>query len=62
MPALRDDKEEIFPAADYHEVIDNPIMFTVPDTATIRFDEMNVLISVYSPGKGADCKGLPGSK
>ncbi len=60
MPAIRDDKEEIFSAADYHEVVDNPIMFTVPDTATIRFDEMNVLISVYSPGKGLTAKDFQG--
>ena len=54
--ASRDDAEEIFTAPDYHTVVDNPIMFTVPDTATIRFDEMNVLISVYSPGKGLKAK------
>ncbi len=60
MAALRDDKEEIFSAADYHEVVDNPILFTVPDTATIRFDEMTVLISVYSPGKGLTAKDFQG--
>lgn len=60
IPVLRDAKEEIFEAIDYHEVVDNPIMFTVPDTATIRFDEMNVLISVYSPGKGLTAKDFQG--
>ncbi len=56
IPVSRDDTEEIFTAPDYNTVVDNPIMFTVPDTATIRFDEMNVLISVYSPGKGITAK------
>ncbi len=56
IPVLRDDAEEIFTAPDYHTVVDNPIMFSVPDTVTIRFEEMNVLISVYSPGKGLTAK------
>lgn len=57
---LRNDNEEIFSVPDYHDVIDNPIMFTIPDTATIKFDEMNVLISVYSPGKGLTAKDFQG--
>jgi predicted metalloprotease with PDZ domain len=57
---VRNDNEEIFSVPDYHDVIDNPIMFTIPDTATIKFDEMNVLISVYSPGKGLTAKDFQG--
>lgn len=57
MPAVsRTETLEIFSSPDYHEVVDSPIMFTKPDTATIRFDEMTVLISVYSPGKGLTAK------
>ncbi|HEY3251385.1 MAG TPA: peptidase M61 [Ignavibacteria bacterium] len=47
----RTNDEETFTAPDYHYLVDNPIMFTVPDTASIGFNEANVMISVYSPGK-----------
>ncbi len=57
LPAFsRDDAQEVFYSPDYHEVVDNPIMFCKPDTATIVFDEMTVLLSVYSPGKGLSAK------
>lgn len=52
----RTEDTEVFTAKNYHDVVDNPIMFTVPDTATISFEEMNVLMSVYSPGKGLSAK------
>jgi len=54
----RNDLEEIFTSDDYQFLVDNPILFTVPDTITINFDEMNVLISVYSPGKGIRAKDM----
>ncbi len=54
----RTDTEEIFTAPDYHFLVDNPIMFTVPDTATINFPEAKILISVYSPGKGMTAKDI----
>jgi predicted metalloprotease with PDZ domain len=61
MPVLsRSESEEIFYTPDYHELVDNPILFTVPDTATIRFEEMTILISVYSPGKGMTAKDFQG--
>ncbi|MBL8007534.1 MAG: peptidase M61 [Ignavibacteria bacterium] len=49
---LRNENEEVYTAPDYQFLVDNPIMFCIPDTITVRFDEANVLISVYSPGKG----------
>lgn len=54
----RTDTEEIFTAPDYHILVDNPIMFTVPDTTSIIFDEAKILISVYSPGKGMTSKDI----
>ncbi|MBK8549571.1 MAG: peptidase M61 [Ignavibacteria bacterium] len=54
--AERTETLEIFTAPDYQYVVDNPIFFNVPDTATINFDETKILISVYSPGKGLTAK------
>jgi predicted metalloprotease with PDZ domain len=44
--------------SNYNEVVDNPIMYTRPDTAHIRIGESDILISVYSPSKKADAKGI----
>ncbi|MGB3074539.1 MAG: peptidase M61 [Chitinophagales bacterium] len=38
-----------FTKPNYHELADNPIMYNVPDTATVRVGNCDVLISVYSP-------------
>lgn len=35
----------------YFEVIDNPIMYAAPDSASFKVGEMEVLIDVYSPNK-----------
>jgi len=35
----------------YHRLVDSPIMYTVPDTASINVGGAHVLISVYSPNK-----------
>lgn len=43
---------EILTAPSYQYLVDNPILYNVPDTATVSFDEASILISVYSPQKG----------
>ncbi len=50
--------EETFSAPGYHYLVDNPIMFSFADTASISFDEANVMISVYSPGKGMNAPDI----
>lgn len=35
----------------YNRIVDNPIMYCVPDTTSIMVDNSKVLISVYSPNK-----------
>ncbi|MEZ4689464.1 MAG: peptidase M61 [Ignavibacteria bacterium] len=49
---------EVFNSPDYAFLVDNPIFFNVPDTASIIFPEAKVLISVYSPGKGITAKDI----
>lgn len=40
-----------FSTASYNQIVDNPIMFNVPDTTIIKVGKSIVLISVYSPHK-----------
>jgi predicted metalloprotease with PDZ domain len=42
----------------YNEAVDNPIMYSVPDTAHIRVGTSDILISLYSPGHKSDAKTL----
>lgn len=35
----------------YFEVVDNPIMYAEPDTASFKVEDMQVLLHVYSPNK-----------
>lgn len=57
-PLQRNESDEVFTAPDYQFLVDNPIFFNVPDTTSIKFDEANILISVYSPGKGITSKDI----
>ncbi|MEP7146105.1 MAG: peptidase M61, partial [bacterium] len=54
----RTDTQEIFTSPGYQFLVDNPIFFNVPDTASIIFDEANILISVYSPTKSITANDL----
>jgi len=56
--AERSDNRDVYTSPDYQFLVDNPIFFNIPDTATINFDEARVLISVYSPGKGITAKDI----
>lgn len=40
-----------FTAANYNFLVDNPIMYAAPDTATIAVGKSQVLVAVYSPQK-----------
>lgn len=42
---------DIFTAERYFDVTDNPIMYSTPDTIIFEVEEMEVLISLYSPNK-----------
>jgi predicted metalloprotease with PDZ domain len=44
--------------ASYNQAVDNPIMYTHPDTAHIRIGESDILVSVYSPSGQATAKGI----
>ena len=43
--------KDVLSIFNYHALVDSPIMYTMPDTATIQIGKSQVLISVYSPNK-----------
>ncbi|WP_136667120.1 peptidase M61 [Flavobacterium sp. H122] len=48
---------DIFKASRYATLVDQPIMYTKPDVASFKVEDMDILISVYSPNgkfKAAD--------
>ncbi|MCM8570451.1 peptidase M61 [Gramella jeungdoensis] len=51
-------KTDIYNLDRYFEVIDNPIMYAQPDTASFMVQNMEVLLSVYSPNKVHSAKSL----
>jgi predicted metalloprotease with PDZ domain len=44
--------------ATYNEAVDNPIMYSRPDTAHIKVGESDILISLYSPSKRSTAKAV----
>ncbi len=51
-----DDKDpskgtDVFSVPRYAELVDHPIMYSIPDISTTRIGDMDILLSVYSPRK-----------
>ena len=42
---------DVFNSPNYQSLVDSPILYSEPDTASIQFPESNILVSVYSPNK-----------
>lgn len=43
------DSKDVISVFDYHDLVDSPILYCIPDTTTIRVGNASVLVSVYSP-------------
>jgi predicted metalloprotease with PDZ domain len=41
--------KDLFIASKYSDLVDSPIMYAAPDTASFSIDSMNVVLHVYSP-------------
>ena len=50
-PLSSDTKTDRFTVPNLDELYNYPVMYTVPDTATVQVGNCAVLVSVYSPGK-----------
>lgn len=42
---------DVISVVDYHDLVDSPIMYDMPDTTTIQVANTKVLVTVYSPNK-----------
>lgn len=51
---------DVLVAPNYQFLVDNPVMYCMPDTVGIYFPECKVLISSYSPGGGIKAEDLKG--
>ncbi|MEO7490453.1 MAG: peptidase M61, partial [Ferruginibacter sp.] len=56
MPASTNSTTDVFKCANADHLYDSPIMYSLPDTATIKVGKTDVLIAVYSPHKMATAK------
>lgn len=50
--------KDLFLYKRFAEVVDNPIMYSQPDTAMFKINDMEVLLSLYAPGKQISAKAL----
>lgn len=55
-PVSTNDTRDVFHCSNADELYDSPIMFSLPDTTSIRVGNADVLIAVYSPHKLATSK------
>lgn len=53
-----DEDTDIFETDSYNSLVDNPIMFALPDTATIKVGKATILIHTYSPTGRVKSKDL----
>ncbi|HEU0137427.1 MAG TPA: peptidase M61 [Flavobacterium sp.] len=49
---------DVFTVSRYAELVDNPMMYSKPDYTTFTVDDMEILISVYSPTGKVDAQSL----
>lgn len=50
--------KDLFGYQRFADVVDNPVMYCEPDTASFTVDGMEVLLSIYTPGKQTSAKVL----
>ncbi|PZR26785.1 MAG: peptidase M61 [Citrobacter freundii] len=55
-PVSSTNTSDVFRCVNVDELYDSPIMYSLPDTATIKVGNADVLIAVYSPHKVAHAK------
>ena len=55
-PVSGNNTQDMFRCINADELYDSPIMFSLPDTATVRVGNCDVLVAVYSPKKMVNAK------
>nr|WP_316928074.1 peptidase M61 [Gillisia marina] len=51
-------KKDVYLAQRYFDIVDNPIMYSIPDTTYVNVEGIKVLLSVYSPNKIHTAKSI----
>jgi predicted metalloprotease with PDZ domain len=49
---------DLFEVSRYNDLVDNPIMYSKPDSVTFKVDDMDILFAVYSPNGKHTAKDL----
>lgn len=49
---------DLYITPNYQFLVDNPIMYSLPDTASVVYPECKVLIATYSPGKNISANDI----
>ena len=44
-------EKDVISVMDYHDLVDSPIMYCIPDTTSITVSNTKVLVAIYSPNK-----------
>lgn len=57
-PVSSTNTSDLFHCVSTDELYDSPIMFSLPDTATVKVGNTDVLVAIYSPRKMANAKFL----
>jgi predicted metalloprotease with PDZ domain len=60
VPASTTASQDVFKVENLDVLYDSPIMYTQPDTATVKVGNADVLVSVYSPNKKLAAKEIAG--
>lgn len=50
------EKSDVLTARGYHHLVDSPILYSLPDTSTVKVGKTQVLVSCYSPNKKINSK------
>lgn len=57
-PSSQSTTTDVFNLGNVDELYDSPIMYSVPDTTTVKVANCEVLVSVYAPGKNLNSKQI----
>lgn len=60
IPASTTASQDVFNVENLDVLYDSPIMYTIPDTSTVKVGNADVLVSVYSPNKKLKAKEIAG--
>jgi len=53
--------KDVISVFNYHDLVDSPIMYSLPDTTTIMVANTKVLVAVYSPNKKVNSRFIAGT-